>query len=97
LQPQPWLAALDAGELLGLSEEEFARRFAGTALLRARRRGLLRNAALVLANAGDRSALSALRRALADAEELVRDAAAWAIAEIERRYPIPGMEDTEGR
>lgn len=101
LQPHPWLAALDAAELLGLSEEEFTRRFADTALLRARRRGLLRNAAVVLGNAGDRSALPALRRALADPEELVRESAARAIAEIERRHPpaggsITGEEDSEG-
>ncbi len=87
LQSRPWLAALDAAELLGLTEEEFRRRFAGTALLRARRRGLLRNAALVLGNRGDRSALPALRRAMDDPEPWVRDAAAWAVAEIERRCP----------
>jgi epoxyqueuosine reductase len=86
LQPQSSLAALDAVELLGLSEEEFCRRFEGTALLRARRRGLLRNAAIVLGNTGDHAALPALRRALTDREATIRDAADWAIAEIERRY-----------
>jgi epoxyqueuosine reductase len=102
LQPLPWLAALDAAELLGLSEEEFARRFEGTALLRARRRGLLRNAAAVLGNTGDRSALPALWRALGDPEELVRESAARAIAEIERRHPLASeagvrREESEGR
>jgi epoxyqueuosine reductase len=82
------LSALDACELLDLSPEQFRRRFAGTALLRARRRGLLRNAAIVLGNTGDRSALPALRRALQDEEELVREAAAAAITRIEERCPI---------
>jgi epoxyqueuosine reductase len=92
LQPLKSLAALDAVKLLGLSEEEFFRRFEGTAMLRARRRGLLRNAAVVLGNTGDHSALPALRRALDDPEAIVRDAAARAIEEIERRcgpWPTP--------
>jgi epoxyqueuosine reductase len=69
-------------ELLGLSEKEFRERFSGTALTRARRRGLLRNAAIALGNSGDPKALPALRRALDDAEPLIRDAAAWAIERI---------------
>ena len=54
-------------------------------LMRSKRRGLLRNAALVLGNVGDERALPALRRALEDAEPLVREAAGWAIAEIEEK------------
>jgi epoxyqueuosine reductase len=95
LQPLAWLTALDASELLGLSEEEFRRRFKGTALLRARRRGLLRNAAVVLGNTGDRSVLPALQRALDDPEPLVSEAAARAIADIERRWPLSVQEETE--
>lgn len=84
-RPRPDLEAVDAAELLSLSPEEFRRRFRGTALLRAKRRGLLRNAALVLGNVGGPDALPVLRRALADEEPLVREAAAWAIARIEGR------------
>ena len=84
LQPRPDLEALDPVELLLLSEEEFARRFHGTALMRTRRRGLLRTAALLLGNRGDPAALPALRRALDDAEEIVREAARWAIEQIEK-------------
>jgi epoxyqueuosine reductase len=76
---------LDLIELLGMSEETFRWRFRGTALWRTRRRGLLRNAALVLGNSGDASALPALRRALADDEPVIREAARWAIERIERR------------
>jgi len=82
LQSRPDLEAIDLIELVGLTEEAFRLRFRGTALTRARRRGLLRNAALILGNQGDPAALPALRRALADPEPLVRDAAAWAIERI---------------
>ncbi len=73
---------LDASELLSLSEEEFRRRFRGTALMRTKRSGLLRNAAFVLGNIGDASALPSLRRALEDPEPLIREAADWAIQQI---------------
>jgi epoxyqueuosine reductase len=82
LQPRADLVAVDPMELLGLSEVEFRHRFRGTALVRAKRRGLLRNAAIVLGNRRDPVALPALRRALDDPEPLVREAARWAIERI---------------
>jgi epoxyqueuosine reductase len=83
--PDPDLEALDPVELLAMGEEEFRQRFRGTALMRARRRGLLRNAAIVLGNRGDLETLPVLRKALDDPEPLVREAAAWAIERIEQR------------
>jgi epoxyqueuosine reductase len=77
------LESLDAIELLGLDEPAFRERFRGTAFLRAKRRGLLRNAALVLGNVGDERALPALRRAAEDPEPLIAEAARWAIERIE--------------
>ena len=82
---RPELEGLDLIEVLGLSEMEFRQRFRDTALMRTKRRGLLRNAALVLGNNGDETALPALRRALDDAEPLIQEAARWAVGEIERR------------
>jgi epoxyqueuosine reductase len=82
LRPRPDLIAVDPLELLGLSDEEFRRRFRGTALWRTRRRGLLRNAALILGHRGDPAALPALRRALDDPQPVIREAAQWAIARI---------------
>jgi epoxyqueuosine reductase len=79
------MQALDPIELLGLSEAEFRQRFRDTALMRTKRRGLLRNAAIVLGNRGDASALPALRRALDDVEPQVQEAAAWAIEQILQR------------
>ncbi len=89
LQGSGELEELDLIEVLGLSEEAFRRRFRGTALLRTKRCGLLRNAALVLGNTADAAALPALRRALEDPEPLVREAARWAIDNIERRCADP--------
>ncbi len=85
MQARPELESLDLIELLGLSDMEFRLRFRDTALMRAKRRGLLRNAALALGNTGDEQALPALRRALDDPEPLIHEAARWAIGEIERR------------
>ncbi len=79
------LQSLDPVELLGLSEEGFRHRFRGTAIMRTRRRGLLRNAAIVLGNCGDAAALPALRKALHDPELLIREAAQWAIERINSR------------
>ncbi len=101
LQARPDLIAVDLIELLGLSEEEFRRRFKGTALWRTRRRGLVRNAALILGNRGDAAALPALERLGNDAETVIREAARWAIEQIRGREPSltpsPRGRKDEGR
>jgi len=76
------LDPVDLIELMGISQEEFSRRFRGSAIKRAKRRGLLRNAAVALGNSEDRRAIPALRRALQDHEALVRGHAAWAMGRI---------------
>ena len=78
-QPQEDLAALDAVELLSLSEDDFRRRFRHTPHFRAKRSGLLRNACLVLGNRREASAIPALAMALNDADPTLRGAAAWAL------------------
>jgi epoxyqueuosine reductase len=82
--PRADLEPIDLVELLGFSEEDFRQRFRGTTLTRAKRKGLLRNAAIALGNQGNPAALPALRRALEDSEPLVQEAAEWAIARILR-------------
>ncbi|HJZ55985.1 MAG TPA: tRNA epoxyqueuosine(34) reductase QueG, partial [Gemmataceae bacterium] len=81
----PAMEWLDPLELLGLDEEAFRARFKKTSLWRNRRAGLLRNAAIVLGNVGDERALPALEKVLSDEEEVIRDAAAWAIDRICQR------------
>jgi epoxyqueuosine reductase len=75
-------AALPLGELLALGEQSFRARFRGSAVLRAKRRGLVRNACVVAGNSRDPAALPALESLLADAELLVRGHAAWAVGRI---------------
>ena len=72
-------------ELLSLDEVEFKKRFAGTSILRAKRRALLRNVCLALGNIGDAQTLPHLECAAADPEPLIVEHARWAIQEIERR------------
>ncbi|MET0397135.1 MAG: tRNA epoxyqueuosine(34) reductase QueG [Longimicrobiaceae bacterium] len=66
-------------ELMGLTQEEFSRRFKGSAVKRTKRRGLLRNVAVALGNWGLPEAVPVLVEALSDAEPLVRGHAAWAL------------------
>ncbi len=76
------LQQIDAINLFELDDEQFRQRFRKTPLWRARRRGILRNAAIVLGNQKNRSALPALLIGLEDHEALVRGAAAWALGSI---------------
>ena len=79
-------------DLIPLSDEQFRHRFKGTPILRARRRGLLRNVAVALGNWGDESAIPALKEALNDAEPLVRAHAAWALGRIDTRSARNAIE-----
>jgi epoxyqueuosine reductase len=72
-------------ELLALDDAAFKARFAGTPILRTKRRGLLRNVCVALGNVGDEQALPAMERALNDHEPLIREHAAWAIERIQCR------------
>lgn len=87
LQPygRPDLAEPDLLELLALDAAGFKARFAGTPILRTKRRGLLRNVCVALGNVGGSAALPALERARNDPEPLIAEHAAWAIGEISRR------------
>lgn len=69
----------DLAELFALDDDAFRRRFRDTPLWRPKRRGLLRNAAIVLGNRPRPAALPGLTRGLRDPESLVRGACAWAL------------------
>jgi epoxyqueuosine reductase len=73
----------DLIECLELDADAFAARFRGTAVWRTGRAGLARNCAIALGNAGNRTAVPALRRsATQDPDPIVREAATWAIARL---------------
>jgi len=70
-------------ELMALDDDGFRRRFGRSAVARTRRRGLLRNAAVVLGNSGNPDAVVVLARSLGDEiESLVRSHAAWALGRL---------------
>jgi epoxyqueuosine reductase len=81
-QPRDGLYAPDLVLLLSLTEEEFRRRFKGSPITRAKRRGFLRNVAVALGNLRSREAVPALIQALQDEDALVRGHAAWALGQI---------------
>jgi epoxyqueuosine reductase len=66
-------------ELFDLEDAAFKQRFRETPLWRPKRRGILRNAAIVLGNQRAAEAIPALMRGLDDPEPLVRGACAWAL------------------
>ncbi|MEX0642165.1 MAG: HEAT repeat domain-containing protein, partial [Pirellulales bacterium] len=78
-QPRPDANPLDLIQLFELDDTAFRARFRHTPLWRPRRRGLLRNAAIVLGNRPTPAAVPALVRGLNDEESLVRSASAWAL------------------
>lgn len=78
---ESWPGTLD--DLLALDAEAFRRRFGDTAVERTRRKGLVRNAAIVAGNTGLASRM-ALEKAAADEDPVVAGAARRALA---RRPP----------
>ena len=81
--PRPGVASPDLIEELALTPQAFNRKFKGSPLKRAKRRGYLRNAVIALGDRGDPVAVPALAEALSrEAEPLVRRHAAWALGRI---------------
>jgi epoxyqueuosine reductase len=84
LKPRPEWTNPDLTAWLDSDPAEFRRSLKGTALARARRTGLLRNAALVLGRRGPAAAAAvpALADRLSDPDPVIRTAAAWALGRI---------------
>jgi len=93
--PTEDLAPADAMAWLSLSDEDVRQRFQRTALWRARRAVLLRNAAIVLGNHGDVRAVPALLEALDDAEPLVRGASAWALGRLRTVEALAALQSRQ--
>jgi epoxyqueuosine reductase len=79
------LSTVSLVDLLALDDTAFKKKFAGTPILRTKRRGLLRNVCVALGNSGDATALPALENAVNDHEPLIREHAAWAVEQIQAR------------
>ena len=90
-RPREGLYAPQLIPLLSLDEQEFRRRFKGSPILRAKRRGFLRNVAVALGNCKSPQAVPALTRALEDEEPFVRGHVAWALGEIGDRAAVSAL------
>ncbi len=80
--PREGLVAPELIPMLSLNDEEFKRLFRGSPVLRAKRRGFLRNVAVALGNLKSPEAVPALSKALHDHEPLVRQHVAWALGKM---------------
>jgi epoxyqueuosine reductase len=90
--------ALDANpvplaDLLAMTEDDYRARFRRTPLWRAKRRGLLRTAALVAGNQRATELIDALIFGLRDPEPLVQDACAWALGRYEDPLARQALQD----
>jgi len=88
-RPHEMLSATDARalakEILAMTDDTYSQHFKRSPMKRAKRRGLARNAAVVLGNAGIADDIPALQAALDDPEPLVRDHVAWSLEQIASR------------
>ena len=98
LAPADALRRTSLAEVARMDEAAFKERFAGTALLRARRGGLVRNALLLGARRGDDATIEAARIARGDPDPGVREAARQALALLRepRRAAAPAAEKRPG-
>ncbi len=92
--PRDGLYAPELIPLLALSEAEFKARFRGSPILRAKRRGFLRNVCVALGNLKRPESVPALARTLReDPEPLVRAHAAWALGRIGTPEAATALQD----
>ncbi|MEI7864057.1 MAG: tRNA epoxyqueuosine(34) reductase QueG [Chthoniobacterales bacterium] len=92
-QSEPSLPAMDKPmrEYLSLDDKAFKELFHGSAVLRTKRRGFLRNVCVALGNKGGEEDIPALRQAAIDHEPLVREHAEWALTRIADRMADGGI------
>ena len=94
LEPDPELAFPNIEPWFTDSGHAFLRRYGDSAFARARRRGMARNAALVLGNLRDPDLLPLLVSGASDAGWEVREAVAWALGRFDTRAsgdPLEGL------
>ncbi|MDH5306938.1 MAG: tRNA epoxyqueuosine(34) reductase QueG [Myxococcales bacterium] len=82
IAPRPEWLAPSLAWVLQLSEQAWRSAVRGTALRRARYRGLLRNALVVAGNSGDRALAPLLQRHAQGGDALLAEHARWALARL---------------
>jgi epoxyqueuosine reductase len=93
LAARPGMDEPDLLAWLNADPDEFATLLRGSALKRAKRSGLLRNAALVLGSSRRADAIPALRIGLSDDDPTIRASCAWALRTIGTPEAIESLED----
>lgn len=97
--PRPNLTDVFLHNELAIRPEEFNKKFKGSPIKRAKRRGYLRNVAIALGNSANLAATPHLAKALGtDPEVMVRGHAAWALGNIgdtESQIALSKAEDRE--
>lgn len=90
--PRLGIPPQNAADELNLTPQGFNQKFKGSPLKRAKRRGYLRNAAVVAGNRAEPEDLPTLAAALEDDEPLVRQHAAWALGQIGTQAAIAALK-----
>lgn len=85
LAARPDLLAPDLAALASLDDAGFRAQFAGTPIKRSGRNRIARNVAIAIGNSGDAALAPAAARLAADADAVVAEAGAWALARLEGR------------
>jgi epoxyqueuosine reductase len=83
-QPRPELVNPALDWLAEISAEEFRATFRGSPLIRTKRTGLRRNAAIAMGNSGDENFIPLLERMKSDNDEAISESATWAIEKLRR-------------
>lgn len=89
-EPRAGAEAPDLAGLALLDESSFRERFRRSPVKRAKRRGLVRNVAVALGNAGDAGHRPLLERLAGDDDPVVREHAAWARRRLDERLSSAG-------
>jgi epoxyqueuosine reductase len=90
LAPRPSLAhdaRTLARHILAMDDAAFRATFRGSAMKRAKLRGLKRNAAVVLGNIGSLEDLELLEKNRSDSDPMIQEHATWAITRMKEREP----------
>lgn len=83
LTPEPERMAPRLDELAELDDAGFLARFAGTPVMRTKRRGLLRNVAVALGNSRSSDAQAPLEKLADDADDLISAHARWGLRQLQ--------------
>ncbi len=81
-------SVISLADLLSIkTDEEFMEKFAGTPIMRAKRRGLLRNACVAAGNSGDKGLIPFLKDFTErETDDMLIDHARWAIEQLSLQY-----------